>query len=117
MPLATVGIALVAIAGSGLVFQNGMNSTLGKITGSTSFASLVSFGSGSVLMVTYLIVQTYGLGTDLPTIGAMKGACALPTVHHPSGSCNCLTSFLISHRPKQKRGDDLAGWLRLDGWV
>jgi uncharacterized membrane protein YdcZ (DUF606 family) len=70
-----LGTVLVALAGSGLVWQNGMNSTLGRMSGSTSFACVISFALGIMAMFAFFFIQTYALGTGVPSVATLRGAC------------------------------------------
>mmetsp|Transcript_37773 Transcript_37773/g.84232 ORF Transcript_37773/g.84232 Transcript_37773/m.84232 type:complete len:277 (+) Transcript_37773:97-927(+) len=69
--IAVVGAFCVAAAGILLSIQAGMNATLGAISG-RSFASLVSFATGTIAIVVFFTVDTYGLKNSGPSSESIK---------------------------------------------
>ncbi|KAK9806304.1 hypothetical protein WJX72_009426 [[Myrmecia] bisecta] len=70
--LFAVGVILAALAGIGLAFQTGVNTTLGRAAGNKPFAAVISFSVGTAASLIYFLLDTYPRGRHAPSLSKLK---------------------------------------------
>ena len=96
--LYVLGICFTVFSGMSMALQTGVNATLARHSGSKGFAATISFITGCVCSVIFMLIESAALRSALPTPQAITSEQQVSLLHyHQHTFCSPNTKRIVEY--------------------